>query len=487
MSTDGLQLARPTMNGSTEEMLDELDSILTRLNGAASSNGTLITEARLRATAALRAGGRSETARNLAILGFTADVLSALLVEGEVPRALIGSIVDGVANRLGLAVEYVEGEVCRRVLRDPAVTQLPVEKALSARLRALYFLAPVSDVSLWRPATGERPECVACYGDTGSGEARYEEARRVLFGQRHEMGAPRPAVRAVPILRGQRAIAALVVGTQTERDLSSLLREATGSLAPILETDALLARSRERERVLVESAERRLTRLGLDLHDGAIQELAVLAGDVRLFRDQLAGVLHDDPLSTVLVGRVDDLNARLLALDTELRGLARSYESPTILGRPFGEVLRNEVDLFRMRTEIGATLHAEGDFAALSASQRIALLRIVQEGLANIREHSGASAVRVSVVCSGGYTHAEIRDNGGGFDVERTLIGAVTSGRLGLVGMSERVRLLGGMFDVESRPGGPTVIRVTLPEWRPRTADSEETERYSTQERAQSS
>jgi signal transduction histidine kinase len=67
--------------------------------------------------------------------------------------------------------------------------------------------------------------------------------------------------------------------------------------------------------------------------------------------------------------------------------------------------------------------------------------------------------------------HAEITDNGRGFDVERTLVKAARNGRLGLVGMSERVRLLGGRFDVQSRPGGPTTVSVVLPAWRPVTVE----------------
>ena len=62
-----------------------------------------------------------------------------------------------------------------------------------------------------------------------------------------------------------------------------------------------------------------------------------------------------------------------------------------------------------------------------------------------------------------------------GFEVAKTLITAAKRGRLGLVGMGERVRLLGGRFDVDSRPGGPTTLRLVLPRWRP-VASSEPNE-----------
>jgi len=103
----------------------------------------------------------------------------------------------------------------------------------------------------------------------------------------------------------------------------------------------------------------------------------------------------------------------------------------------------------------------------MSASQRIALYRIVQEGLANVREHSKAKHVQIRVHGGASGTLAEIVDDGHGFEVAKTLIRAAKNGRLGLVGMGERVRLLGGTFDVDSRPGGPTTLRLVLPHWQP--------------------
>jgi signal transduction histidine kinase len=103
----------------------------------------------------------------------------------------------------------------------------------------------------------------------------------------------------------------------------------------------------------------------------------------------------------------------------------------------------------------------------LTASQRIILYRIVQEGLSNVRDHSNATEVRVTVDGRQGRIEAQITDNGDGFQVEPTLIRAAKNGRLGLVGIGERVRMLGGRFDVRSRIGGPTTLSVSLARWRP--------------------
>jgi signal transduction histidine kinase len=93
----------------------------------------------------------------------------------------------------------------------------------------------------------------------------------------------------------------------------------------------------------------------------------------------------------------------------------------------------------------------------------------MQETLTNAREHSGAREVRVEAVATDERLALEVTDDGRGFDVPATLLAAAKRGRLGLVGVSERVRLLGGSCELRSAPGGPTTISVGLPRWRPQT------------------
>jgi signal transduction histidine kinase len=104
-----------------------------------------------------------------------------------------------------------------------------------------------------------------------------------------------------------------------------------------------------------------------------------------------------------------------------------------------------------------------GDLTRLSDSQQITLLALVRESLANIREHSDARNVAIRIAANRGGVNATVSDDGQGFDPDTTLVRAAREGHLGLVGMHERVRLLGGQTQIESRPGGPTVISVKLP------------------------
>ncbi len=208
-------------------------------------------------------------------------------------------------------------------------------------------------------------------------------------------------------------------------------------------------------------AQRRLVRLGFDLHDGPVQNAAALLADVRIARDQLRDAVPLEPLAWL-----EDVEARLVHLHDELRDLSRTLESRALVERTPTEGLEHEAAAFRSRTDIELDLAIEGDFSGLTASQRIAAARIVQEAMSNVREHSGARHARVRVRADADAIRIRVWDDGRGFVPGRTTRDA-RGGRLGLVGMSERARLLDGSFVLESAPGGPTVVEVCLPRWRP--------------------
>ena len=276
------------------------------------------------------------------------------------------------------------------------------------------------------------------------------------------------AIRAFPVTRWERVEGTLVVRLpRTDKRALALAGELASRLPANVERARVLERRTERESALVEAAERRLARLGFDLHDGPVQEIMALGAELRLFREQLRRTLGGHRNATIILGRVDDLEARLVALDGELREVARSLESPTVLRTPLPELLRAEAAHLDERSGLSVDLHLSGDLEALTASQAIVLLRVVQEALANVEAHSGARSASVSVAAGAEELRAEVLDDGQGFEVEPTLVAAARGGRLGLVGMSERVRLLEGRLDVESRIGGPTRVAAVIPRWRP--------------------
>jgi signal transduction histidine kinase len=155
-----------------------------------------------------------------------------------------------------------------------------------------------------------------------------------------------------------------------------------------------------------------------------------------------------------------------------LREVIQSFQTPGLLERPLAELLADEAENLRSRDGIDCRIHIGGELSErVTASQRIAIVRVIQESLSNVRVHSGATTVRVVITPSAAGVSIEVTDDGRGFDVERTLVRSARQGRLGLLGMAERIRLLGGTFDVRSKPGGPTAIYAHLPEWLPTAAE----------------
>jgi signal transduction histidine kinase len=211
----------------------------------------------------------------------------------------------------------------------------------------------------------------------------------------------------------------------------------------------------------VEALQRRLLRLGLDLHDGPLQDIAALGTDLHLFRSQLTGLLDGHPDAHRALGRIDDLVARLGALDAELREVGIAAEAGSVLHGSLSATLADVAGTYSDRFETELGLDDDLDDVELTDSQRIALVRVVQSALANVARHSGARRANVTVRSDENGVHAEVADDGSGFDVERALV----TNRVGLAGMRERVRLLGGRFEVASEPGRGTTVRLHLPRY----------------------
>ena len=109
-------------------------------------------------------------------------------------------------------------------------------------------------------------------------------------------------------------------------------------------------------------------------------------------------------------------------------------------------------------SEIMVTFKCDPDIGRLSDSLQTTIYRVVQEALNNARKHSGTDVIRIVLQKSAEGLELEIRDFGCGFDMKA----ARTQG-FGLLGMTERVRLLGGECTIQSEPDAGTWIKVRLP------------------------
>jgi signal transduction histidine kinase len=123
--------------------------------------------------------------------------------------------------------------------------------------------------------------------------------------------------------------------------------------------------------------------------------------------------------------------------------------------------LHSFVKLFSRRTRIHVHLKAFAGVEALDLNRRTVLYRVAQEALTNVARHAHASKVEVSIQKIAAGVSLEIHDNGKSFEVE-SVVKARGQKRLGLLGMRERVEMVGGRFGVKSTPGKGTTITAVI-------------------------
>jgi signal transduction histidine kinase len=447
---------RPPLDALEHACAETLSDLATREDVWAAAS------ARAEAAIAADEDGRGVGA---ALLVYATELLAAHAVELAARPQQLRRLVEQVEDVAGIP----RLTLARSVLGYPELLHLPTQLAIEVVLGLVLEFTEARAVSLWTMDAAGGLRHAAHAGDFHVDARQTRLLARTLLGGA-EAGSERPRdVAGVLVERRPQAPAALIARGKKAAQASrrTMLEGAAPLLSALLERDELLARGSRSDPQVVAWAERRLSRLRYDLHDGPQQDVILLAEDVRLLRSQLEVAMNGQPFRSRVLGRLDDLQARLVALDGDLRRLSAFVQSPFLQADSVPDALAKLVEEFSARSEVEPELQVEGDFGGLSDSQQITLLGLIRESLSNIREHSEAENVVISVVSRGGGVEATVSDDGRGFDPETTLVKAARDGHLGLVGMHERVHLLGGRTEINSRPGGPTVISVSLPPWNP--------------------
>lgn len=199
-------------------------------------------------------------------------------------------------------------------------------------------------------------------------------------------------------------------------------------------------------------------RIALELHDEPAQALLVICQRLDQFAQRERVKLGDE-----LAGELRDVRESVVSTLTGLRRLSQGLR-PRILD-DHGLVAALEWLGDQMHAECGMQIHVETEdlLKDLPLNTQLLLFRIAQEALRNVARHAGASEAVVSVRTDGNKLAMTITDDGRGFLVPPALSDLAGSGRLGLAGMSERVRLLGGILNIRSVLGKGSVVEVELP------------------------
>lgn len=218
------------------------------------------------------------------------------------------------------------------------------------------------------------------------------------------------------------------------------------------ERQRLFNENRRLLRQSIEIQEDERKNLARELHDELGQALAGIRMDVDFIRGTITDVKSEEMAAAEDIQTIlDDVTSRIREMTERLRPSMIDY-----LG--IEDAIREIVEKWNSRNRsIECELIIIGNLEGLSDISNLTMYRIIQESLTNIVRHAGADHVEVRIERLVDSINMTIQDNGRGMDKNQNVSG------LGQIGMRERVQVIGGVFEIESKPGEGVTITAILP------------------------
>jgi signal transduction histidine kinase len=281
--------------------------------------------------------------------------------------------------------------------------------------------------------------------------SRFDEHGLGQFGVRAESGIVVPL-----IYRGHShgvllALDRLEHGPSFSDEDETLLQAFATSAATAVATAQSAATERQRQRLAAAEGERQ--RWARELHDDTLQSLSA----VRIGLSTARRSEHDDGLTNAIGQAVEQLeeaiyNLRALITDLRPAALDELGVSAAI------EALAERAGRHGIEVDVNIELASDGHQSPRLVDElEIAVYRVVQEALTNAAKHGQAKRAVVEIREDAAAVQVLVRDDGGGFDPRTPTAG------FGLLGMRERIALLDGELEVDSRPSAGTTVRASIP------------------------
>ncbi len=233
---------------------------------------------------------------------------------------------------------------------------------------------------------------------------------------------------------------------KSERHYSDLLAKS----------DQLQEQLRQLSRQILSAQEEERLEISRELHDVIAQTLTGI--NVRLAALSKAAAANTKGLDRNIAR-----TQRLVEKSVEIvHRFARELRPAVLDDLGLIPALHSFMKNFTARTGVRTHLTAFAGVEALETARRTVLFRVAQEALTNVARHAKASRVEVNIQKAPDGICMQVKDDGKSFQVERTLH-ANGGKRLGLLGMRERLEMVGGKFHVESAPGQGTTITAQIP------------------------
>ena len=207
-------------------------------------------------------------------------------------QPLLNRLAAAAGRQLALDQDALLVEIHAYAAADPRFTELPPTASVSRQLALAGAFIGSEDVTIWRVGEAGEVEQIAQL-ERAQGDERMALVATAAIGHATEQWFDGDElIAAVPISRWQQPVAALVArlprSATSARTAAAILRATATRLAQVLEREMLLERNAAHDEILTATADRRLVRLGYDLHDGPTQDLIVLAGDLERLRRQIS-------------------------------------------------------------------------------------------------------------------------------------------------------------------------------------------------------
>jgi signal transduction histidine kinase len=377
----------------------------------------------------------SERTRELEILNSIAAAVNRSLNLTEVFEYAIHTTGDALGLEVGAAFRLDE-EAAQDP--DPRLTLLahrglsaeflPFVEHLPLRGSMIEKAVPAGGPLVWKPS-----------------EYRMEPVRNALLQEGLAFGI------SVPLMAQGRLLGAMVLGSRRERSMSLEELSLLASIGQEVSMAVKNARLYDRAQQMAALEER--NRLAQELHDSVTQSLYSLT----LYAEAAARMLETGQ-SKKAAGQLRELGDTAREALQEMRLLIFELKPLELEKAELAEAIRSRLDAVEGRVGLKADLRVTGE-ARVGNPLKLELYHVAREALNNVLKHACAQSVCVLLTLGPDEVALEVNDDGKGFDPQ---VGKA-SGGMGLGGMAERARRVGGEFAVQSCPGHGTRVSFHAP------------------------
>jgi signal transduction histidine kinase len=247
-----------------------------------------------------------------------------------------------------------------------------------------------------------------------------------------------------------------------EASVDSIRKAKEEFRALFLESQIMQKKLRQLTRQIITAQEEERREISRELHDGVVQTLVGI-------NVELAALGKAAPIGNRAFKAKIARTQRLVGKSVDaVHQFARELRPAVLDDLGLIPALHAHTKIVAARNKLTIHLTAFAGVETLDNARRTVLYRVVQEALANVVRHAEASVVNICISETLGTVRMELHDNGKSFPVSQTL-SSKKNKRLGLLGMRERVEMVGGTLTIESAPGQGTTVRAEVP-FRPRGA-----------------